>query len=301
MIKNGFMKILVMVIMITSLTACNQSGKVENTFSTNNEVINNLTNEALKASSNGSGEKLDDLQNEYKNLDMSKSKFEKGYYDYQGTINNNLLIQMSIYPLPDEIVGSYFYEKQGKEIKLKGKADEKYIILYEYDESGKNTGIFKGTMDTVDKIQGTWISGDGKINYPFSLSLKSILPGSEYGKRYAVAVGEISDEDVEKFANKIQSYIINNNKEKLAGEISYPINVKINDKTTKIQNKAEFFKNYDLIFNSKYKQVMTNAFVKYMFANYKGVMFGEGNYNMWINGIASTNGTAKLMITAINN
>lgn len=311
MIKNKFMKILAVIIMMTSLTACNQSRKADNTYSTNKavtdnlnakkEVANNSTNKALKASSNGSGEKLADLQNEYKNLDMSKSKFEKGYYDYQGTINNNLLIQMSIYPLTKEIVGSYFYEKQGKEIKLKGKADEKDIILYEYDETGKNTGIFKGTMDTVDKIQGTWISGDGKINYPFSLSLKSILPGSEYGKRYAAAVGKISDEDVEKFASKIQGYIINNNKEKLAEEISYPINVKINGKSNKIQDKDEFIKNYDLIFNPNYKQAMTNAFTKYMFANYKGVMFGEGQYNMWINEIASNNGTSKLMITAINN
>ncbi|WP_052085594.1 hypothetical protein [Clostridium sp. HMP27] len=301
MIKSRFIRILSIIVVLASLTAFNQSKQVKNTSSTNKEVTNNSTNEGLKTSSNGSGEKLDDLHNEYKSLDMSKSKFEKGYYDYQGTINNNLLIEMSIYPLSNEIVGSYFYNKQGKEIKLKGKADEKEIILYEYDKSGKNTGIFKGTMDTVDKIQGTWISGDGKINYPFSLSLKSILPGSEYGKRYAVAVGEISDKDVEKFASKIQSYIINDNKEKLAGEINYPINVKINDKTRKIQNKAEFIKNYDFIFNSKYKQVMTNAFSKYMFANYKGVMFGEGNYNMWINGIASTDGSSKLMITAINN
>lgn len=301
MIENKFIKALTMVIMITSLTACSQLRRLENTSSTNNEATYNLPNEVSKTLTGDIGEKLVDLQNKYKKLDMSKSKFENGYYDYQGTINNNLLIQMSIYPLPDEIVGSYFYEKQGKEIKLKGKADEKDIILYEYDESGNNAGIFKGTMDTVDKIQGTWISGDGKISYPFSLSLKSIIPGSEYGKRYAVAVGKISDEDVEKFAGKIQSYIMNNNKEKLAEKISYPINVKINGKTVKIQNKDEFIKNYNLIFNPNYKQAMTNAFTKYMFANYKGVMFGEGKYNMWINEIASHNSTSKLMITAINN
>ncbi|MBM7868726.1 hypothetical protein JOC70_000195 [Clostridium pascui] len=301
MIKNKFIRILSMVIVIIALTSYNQLKKAENTYGTTKEVINNSLNKDLKVSSKDSDEKLADLLNKYKNFNMSNSKFEKGYYDYHGTINNNLLIQMSIYPLPNEIVGSYFYEKHGKEVKLKGKAEGKDIILYEYDQSGKNTGIFKGTMDTVDKIQGTWISGNGKISYPFSLSLKSILPGSQYGKRYAVAVGETSDEDVEKFANKIQGYIINNNKEKLAEEMSYPISVKINGKNTKIQNKAEFIKNYDLIFNPSYKQAMTNAPAKYMFANYKGIMFGEGQYNMWINEIASNNGTSKLMVTAVNN
>ena len=93
-----------------------------------------------------------------KNMDITKSLFEKGYYDYSGTINNNIKIQMSIYKQDKEIVGTYFYEKQRKEIKLKGKSDEKDIILYEYDAAGKNTGIFMGTMKTVDKIEGKWIS-----------------------------------------------------------------------------------------------------------------------------------------------
>jgi len=40
------------------------------------------------------------------NSDTTKSQFEKGYYDYQGTINNNIPILMSIYPLENDIVGT---------------------------------------------------------------------------------------------------------------------------------------------------------------------------------------------------
>jgi hypothetical protein len=235
------------------------------------------------------------------NIDTSKSLFEKGYYDYEGSINDNMSIQMSIYPLGKDIVGSYFYESQKKEINLKGKAGAEDIVLYEYDETGKHTGIFKGKMTTVDKIEGTWISADNKVSYPFKLSLKSIIPGAEYEKRYAVAVGTLSDQDVENFASKIQGYVINDDKQQLAEVIAYPINVKINDKVTKIQNKDDFIKSYDKIFHSNYKQAISNASTKYMFANWQGVMFGEGLYNVWINEVTSTEGSSKLMITAINN
>ena len=238
-----------------------------------------------------------------KNIDESKSQFEKGYYDYQGTINKNIAIQMSIYKSDKdkELVGTYFYEKQGKEIKLKGKSGGTNIILYEYDEAGKNTAIFQGTMKTVDKIEGTWRSVDNKISYPFTLSLKSNIASDEYGKRYAVALNTKTDKDVEEFARKIQNYIVNDNKELLVDQIKYPINAKIDGKLVKIENKDYFIKNYDRIINPNYKSAISSAFTKYLFVNYQGIMFGQNEYNMWINEITSTNGKSKLMITAINN
>lgn len=156
-------------------------------------------------------------------------------------------------------------------------------------------------MKTVDKIEGAWISGYNKTSYPFTLSLKSILPGVEYGKRYSVAVGTRSDEDVEDFVSMIQNYVVKGNKKQLAEQVRYPITVKIDDKATQIENKDDFIKNYDKIFHSDYKQVIDNAFTKYMFANWQGIMFGTGSYNMWINEVTPSGNNPKLMITAINN
>ncbi|MBB6214274.1 hypothetical protein HNQ80_000343 [Anaerosolibacter carboniphilus] len=298
-------KIIIIIITLTViLTGCSDkknSGNNTETAPLSNNQLSQSQSESTSTSQSANDTNSSTDSNMLDSIDTTNSPFEKGYYDYQGTIRNDMSIQMSIYPLGKDMVGSYFYESQRKEMNLKGKAGEKEIILYEYDETGKKTGIFKGTMNAVDKIEGTWTSTDNKKSYPFMLSLKSNLPGVEYGKRYGVATDTTSDQDVENFVSKIQGYVINDNKEQLAEEIQYPITVKINDKATTIQNKDDFIKNYDKIFYPNYKQVMSNAFTKYMFANWKGIMFGTGSDNIWINEVTSTNGNPKLMITAINN
>ena len=289
--------IISMVCLIMILTGCSSTSK-----SRNNVSLQTNNTDRINTSENNQQSQSESKSNTYssllKDIETSKSKFEKGYYDYQGNINNNIPVQMSIYPLGKDIVGSYFYEKQRKEIELKGKAGENIIILYEYDDTGKNTGIFQGTMDTVDKIAGTWTSPDGKKSYPFALSLKSILPGVEYGKRYGVTE---SDQEVENFLNEIQGYILSSNKAKLADLIVYPIYVKFDGEVTKLQNKDDFIKNYDQIIYPEFKQVVSNAFTKYLFANSQGIMFGEGMYNIWINEVIPTGSMPKLMIMAINN
>lgn len=288
---------LIIVSLTMILTGCSSTNKsVDNTSqqTINTTKIHASVNNQQSQSESDSNTNFSLLNK----IDATKSKFEKGYYDYKGNINNNIPVQMSIYPLGEDMVGSYFYEKQRKEIELEGKAGENIIILYEYDETGKNTGIFQGTMDTVDKIAGTWTSPDGKKSYPFALSLKSILPGVEYSKRYEVTE---SDQEVENFLNEIQGYIVSSNRDKLAEQIVYPINAKVYGEVTKIQNKDDFVKNYDQIFYPEFKQVVSSAFTKYLFANSQGIMFGDGMYNIWINEVIPTGSKPKLMIFAINN
>lgn len=296
--------IIITITLMVILAGCSNAKKAVDNM--DKPKVNNTTNQNASLSSNQQAQsQSEDTANNNTNskllesIDTTKSPFEKGYYDYQGTINNNIPIRMSIYPLEKDIVGTYYYEKHRNEMQLKGKAGEKNIILYEYDETGKNTGIFQGTMSTVDKIEGTWISADNKTSYPFVLSLESIIPGAEYGKRYAMVVDNKSDQDVENFVSKIQSYIVNDNKVQLAEEIKYPIDVKIDGKVIEIQNKDDLIKNYDQIFHVDYKQVISKAPTKYLFVNYQGIMFAGGN--IWINDVIPVGSNSKLMITSINN
>ncbi|MBU3160805.1 hypothetical protein KPL37_13750 [Clostridium frigoris] len=305
------MKKIILIIMITTImTGCSSVKQtVSNTQSNSKQEQTKSANTASTVSTaNKSNTAQSDkdtnskaVTNLLENMDITKSLYKKGYYDYNGTINNNIKIQMSIYKQDKEIVGTYFYEKQKKEIKLKGKSDGKNIILYEYDAEGKNTGIFMGTMKTVDKIEGKWVSSDNKTSYPFTLTLKSNIVADVYGKRYAVALNTKSDKDVEEFASEIQSYVVNGDKQQLAEQIKYPINAKINGKVVKIQNKDYFIKNYDQIFHPKYKAAISDSFTKNLFVNYQGIMFGQDEFNIWINEVTPSGGIPKLMITAINN
>ncbi|MHB8072658.1 hypothetical protein [Desulfosporosinus fructosivorans] len=286
---------IIMTLTIVLLSGCSSVKKSEE--NNNQQVQSQLENTSQNSATTQDNTDPSLLEN----IDTTKSPFRKGYYDYQGNINNTIPIKMSIYQLDKDVVGTYFYEKQREEIKLKGKAGEKDIILFEYNGTGVNTGVFQGKLVTVDKIEGTWVNPVSKQSYPFTLSLQSNLPEVEYGKRYSVALNTKNDQDVENFAGRIQGYLVNENKEQLAEQVVYPITVKIDDKVTKIQNNADFVKNYDQIFYPKYRQVITNAYTKYLFANWQGIMLGEGIHNIWINEVKRTDSDSRLMINAINN
>ncbi|MDD2401599.1 MAG: M56 family metallopeptidase [Clostridia bacterium] len=231
---------------------------------------------------------------------FAKIPFEKGYYDFEGSVNNRFY-KMSFYPLGKEIVGSGYYWDEKKEVTLKGKIKGDEIILYEYDENGKNTGVFIATGG-VDGIGGTWISADQKIKSQFKLVCYGNHPGIEYGKRYAVAV-TCSDQEVIDFANKIQDYIINDNKEQLAELICYPISTLFSDETiVQIKSKDEFIKNYDQIFFPTFKDMLSKVYPKNLFANQNGVLYGDAGESwmnhcgFWIIEVPSPDGSSKFML-----
>ena len=301
------LKIGITLTVIMMLVGCSSAkkdvyNKVTPSSSDTTSENNSLSSEKSQSQSKDESTNIKDTNSDLsESIDTTESPFDKGYYDYRGTINTNIPIRMSIYPLGKDMVGTYYYEKNKNEteIRLQGKSGKENIVLYEYDEMGKKTGVFHGTMSTTDKIEGTWISSDNKRSHPFVLSLDSIITGVEYGKRYSLVAGNKSDEDIENFFSKIKNYIVNDNKVKLAEEIQYPINVKINSELIQIKDKDDLINNYDQIFNADYKQLISNSPTKYLFVNYQGIMLGNGE--IWVNNVIQPDNNSKLMITAINN
>ena len=94
---------------------------------------------------------------------------------FKGSIGSQLGLQMKLTRNGEQITGNYFYQKIGTRIDLKGTIDkDNNITLEEFDASGKQSGLFKGSW-TTDKegglasIAGNWSKPDGAKKTAFSL------------------------------------------------------------------------------------------------------------------------------------
>ena len=87
---------------------------------------------------------------------------------FKGSIGSTLDLQMKLVRNGDQLAGSYFYQKIGTRIDLRGSVDKDgNLTLEEFDKSGKQTGLFKGlwTVDPTDgliTLAGNWSKPPGE-------------------------------------------------------------------------------------------------------------------------------------------
>ena len=101
---------------------------------------------------------------------------DKSYF--RGTIAGNLSIEMTLTRDGDRLTGTYFYPKVSKNINLGGTIDKDgNVELRESDESGKDTGVFKGKWKpatdspdpSLNEIEGKWSKLDGSKETAFQV------------------------------------------------------------------------------------------------------------------------------------
>jgi len=86
---------------------------------------------------------------------------------FKGSIGSSLDLQMKLVRTGDQLAGSYFYQKIGTRIDLRGNVDKDgNLTLEEFDKSGKQTGLFKGlwSVDSSDglvTLAGNWSKPPG--------------------------------------------------------------------------------------------------------------------------------------------
>jgi len=73
---------------------------------------------------------------------------------FKGSIGTSLDLQMKLVRTGDQLAGSYFYQKVGTRIDVRGTVDKDgNLTLDEFDPKGNKTGLFKGIW-TVDQKNG---------------------------------------------------------------------------------------------------------------------------------------------------
>jgi hypothetical protein len=85
---------------------------------------------------------------------------------FKGSIGTSLDLQMKLVRTGEQLNGSYFYQKIGSKIDLRGTVDkEGNVLLDEFDQGGKQTGVFKGFWkveeDGLIGIAGNWSKPPG--------------------------------------------------------------------------------------------------------------------------------------------
>ena len=98
---------------------------------------------------------------------------------FKGSIGSALGLQMKLVRESDKLTGTYFYQKVGKKIDVRGTVDSgNNVVLEEFDANSKQTGVFKGVWKTGDdgliEIAGNWTKPNSNKATVFSLQQEPI-------------------------------------------------------------------------------------------------------------------------------
>lgn len=81
---------------------------------------------------------------------------------FTGTIDNKYSIHVLLYFEDEKVSGSYFYNRIRRNINLHGTVTKDgFITLTERDQSGNETGLWKGIFERERGIIGIWTEPDG--------------------------------------------------------------------------------------------------------------------------------------------
>jgi hypothetical protein len=98
---------------------------------------------------------------------------------FKGSIGSALGLQMKLVRDADRLTGTYFYQKVGTKIDVRGTIESgNNVVLEEFDANGKQTGVFKGVWKTGDngliEIAGNWNKPNSNKATAFSLQQEPI-------------------------------------------------------------------------------------------------------------------------------
>lgn len=121
---------------------------------------------------------------------------------------------------------------------------------------------------------------------------------------FAGGVGEMNDnldtlfgehDRYHAFLDALKKAVANDDKKAVAAMVDYPFQARIGGKAVKIRDAAHFEADYDKVVTAKVKHALQAQTYENLFANWQGVMIGDGE--VWFSGVGNAN---QIKITAIN-
>lgn len=97
------------------------------------------------------------------------------------------------------------------------------------------------------------------------------------------------------FFDNLKKAVAADDKAVVAAMIEYPFQVRIGGKSLKIRDAAHFIADYDQVITAKVKHALQGQTYETLFANWQGVMVGQGE--IWFSGVGDAD---VIKVTAIN-
>src|SRR5712691_10683487 len=149
---------------------------------------------------------------------------------FKGSIGSTLRLQMKLVREGEKLTGSYFYQKLGTKIDVRGTIDKDgNVVLAEFDSKGKQTGVFKGIWKADEtgliEIAGNWTKLNSDKKTAFSVHEEPI----ELSGGVEIAARQIKE------ANKKLKYEIDVKYPQLTGSVN-PNFDKFNQAVKKLDN-----------------------------------------------------------------
>jgi uncharacterized protein DUF3298/peptidoglycan-N-acetylmuramic acid deacetylase PdaC-like protein len=144
-----------------------------------------VSNEQRTAGDNTTGQAQ---QAEGGTMPQGQTKF------FTGSIGTTLGLQMKLLRAGESLTGSYYYQKVGTKIDLRGTVDKDgNVVLAEFDPGGKQTGVFEGSWKTEDSglvaINGNWKAPNSTKQIKFYLQEEPI----EFSSGVEIVVRRITE------------------------------------------------------------------------------------------------------------
>lgn len=104
----------------------------------------------------------------------------------------------------------------------------------------------------------------------------------------------------EKFFDALKKAVGSGDKAAVAAMVDYPFQARISGKAVKIRDQKHFVADYDRIVTGKVKNALAKQTYATLFANWQGVMIGDGE--VWFNGVCGDDSCKQqtVRIIAVN-
>jgi hypothetical protein len=217
------------------------------------------------------------------------AKVQPGWlWNYEGHIDGQHRVRMTLVFGPGEITGVYFYASQLKDIALRGRMlGETRVVLEELDAAGQPTARFEAEFPEAapqskfgtsplqcEVIRGTWRKIGADTALPVLLEMDGGTAGS-LKSRYG-AIGVRDQEALHRNAQAFWRAVQRDDRVTAARLIRYPIRVDTTAGLRRYTAAEQLLADYERIFTPGFRQAIAQGLPRNMFVRDQGAMLGDG-------------------------